>query len=67
LTIGGLIDEDEVLDEDATYLERHPIQVCWGWCRLPADGLPVENRAQLDRLIAQERAKTVSWRWRRFS
>jgi hypothetical protein len=62
LTIGG-IDEDEELAPDATYLERHPIQVCY-WCRLPADSLPLDDRAQLDRLIAEERSRTVAWRWR---
>lgn len=59
----GRRDPDEDLGPDADYLERHPIQVC-RWCQLDRWAAPVENRQDLNRLIADARSRSVSWRWR---
>jgi hypothetical protein len=58
LVIGGVEHEAG----EASYLERHPVQLC-GWCRLEISS-PPQSEQELNRILADARARSVSWRWR---
>lgn len=61
LTVGGT-EPTEELEPDATFLERHPVQLC-AWCQLDPS-MPIDNQAQLARALTDARARSISWRWR---
>jgi hypothetical protein len=47
---------------DADYLAAHEVKLC-GWCKLDFSEPPAD-RGELDRMLADARARSVSWSWR---
>jgi hypothetical protein len=60
LTVGGLEQEEEP-SEEATYLERHPVQLC-GWCELRFHA-PPKNGQELKKILKDAGARSIGWRW----
>jgi hypothetical protein len=65
LEIGGYYEGLEDYDPgDDEYLAAHPVTLC-GWCHLDIDSAgPPRNDAELQRLLADARSRSVEWRWR---
>ncbi len=59
LQVGGSW-KDLGVEHDGSYMEAHPLHVCF-WCK-PAR--PIESDEELAAAIADARAKSISWRWR---
>jgi len=59
LAVGGLSDGES----EPTYLDLHPVDLC-GWCKLEIAS-PPRNQIELDRILADARARSVAWPWRR--
>lgn len=66
LVVGGVNAEDgaggPAGEQQGDYLAGHQVQLC-GWCRLDTS-TPPADRAALDRILAEARARSVSWSWR---
>jgi len=61
LVLGGT-EAGEDGDPDADYLATHEVKLC-GWCKLDFSEPPAD-RGELDRMLADARARSVSWSWR---
>ena len=61
LEVGGSW-EDLGVEDDGSYMQAHPLQVC-SWCQL-GPAAQIENDDQLAAAIADARKRSISWRWR---